>query len=585
MVTVLKKHLIVRILCAMTAVMILIAAGYIGTQVVQTKSAVEEAINSYNIRIAESYAVTLQVERFSEFLKEPKETELYWSLREELSHFRTQIGARYVYFVRFADNLEPRIMIDGLPKDDSNASPIDEVTDMPAEAAEAVVAGRNASSPLIENPLYGSYLSAYVPLKDESGTVVGALGIDTDAAVFQRLAADVIWESMPLYIMMLLITLVLIGAIVWFVRRSLQPLQTVTASAEKMASGDLAEANAILRATPVTSVDEIGTVYRAMLTMSENLNERVRGVVVNVGKTSEQLVSSSQAFASHADQMLQMGETMDGSVQHIYEGAHAQKKSAEDSALAMEEIAVGIVRIAESSSTVSNAAVQSLESAQSGEIAMKQLNNQIRSISDSTAQTLDIARQLKEYSGQIGLVIGSVSEFANQTKLLALNASIEAARAGEHGAGFMVVAKEVRKLAEASASSVQQISTLLGNIETESGAISTEMEKVSLEINDGVSLSGEAAEAFLQAVASFRLVSEQIMEVSAATEQLTAGSEEVAATVSSIAHIASGVSDQTEQIQTLTAKQLEMMKQVQEASALLSENTRDMREAVAKVNV
>ncbi|CAM4379809.1 methyl-accepting chemotaxis protein [Paenibacillus endophyticus] len=585
MVTVLKKHLIVRILCAMTAVMILIAAGYIGTQVVQTKSAVEEAINSYNIRIAESYAVTLQIDRFSEFLKEPKETELYWSLREELSHFRTQIGARYVYFVRFADNLEPRIMIDGLPKDASDASPIDEVTDMPAEAAEAVVAGRNASSPLIENPVYGSYLSAYVPLKNESGTVVGALGIDTDAAVFQQLAADVIWESMPLYIMMLLITLVLIGAIVWFVRRSLQPLQTVTASAEKMASGDLAEANAILRATPVTSVDEIGTVYRAMLTMSENLNERVRGVVVNVGKTSEQLVSSSQAFASHADQMLQMGETMNGSVQHIYEGAHAQKKSAEDSALAMEEIAVGIVRIAESSSTVSNAAVQSLESAQSGETAMKQLNNQIRSISVSTAQTLDMARQLKEYTGQIGLVIGSVSEFANQTKLLALNASIEAARAGEHGAGFMVVAKEVRKLAEASAASVQQISTLLGNIETESGTISTEMEKVSLEINDGVSLSGEAAEAFLQAVASFRLVSEQIMEVSAATEQLTAGSEEVAATVSSIAHIASGVSDQTEQIQTLTAKQLEMMKQVQEASALLSENTRDMREAVAKVNV
>lgn len=585
MVTVLKKHLIVRILCAMTAVMILIAAGYIGTQVVQTKSAVEEAINSYNIRIAESYAVTLQVERFSEFLKEPKETELYWSLREELSHFRTQIGARYVYFVRFADNLEPRIMIDGLPKDDGDASPIDEVTDMPAEAAQAVVAGRNASSPLIENPVYGSYLSAYVPLKDESGTVVGALGIDTDAAVFQRLAADVIWESMPLYIMMLLITLVLIGAIVWFVRRSLQPLQTVTASAEKMASGDLAEANAILRAKPVTSVDEIGTVYRAMLTMSENLNERVRGVVVNVGKTSEQLVSSSQAFASHADQMLQMGETMNGSVQHIYEGAHAQKKSAEDSALAMEEIAVGIVRIAESSSTVSNAAVQSLESAQSGETAMKQLNNQIRSISVSSAQTLDIARQLKEYTGQIGLVIGSVSEFANQTKLLALNASIEAARAGEHGAGFMVVAKEVRKLAEASAASVQQISTLLGNIETESGAISTEMEKVSVEINDGVSLSGEAAESFLEAVASFRLVSEQIMEVSAATEQLTAGSEEVAATVSSIAHIASGVSDQTEQIQSLTAKQLEMMKQVQEASALLSENTRDMREAVAKVNV
>ncbi|OMF22518.1 methyl-accepting chemotaxis protein [Paenibacillus sp. FSL H8-0548] len=585
MVALLRKHLIVRILCAMTVVMILIAGGYIATQVAQTKSAVEEAINSYNIRIAESYAATLQTDRYVEFLKQPQETELYWTLREELDQFRSQIGARYVYFVRFDEQRQPLIMIDGLPKDDASASPINEVTDMPAAAADKVYTGKNASSPLIENPLYGSYLSAYVPLKAAGGEVVGALGIDTDAAVFQQLAADVIWESMPLYILMLVVTILLIGAIVWFVRRSMQPLQTVTASAEKMAIGDLAGANMILRANPVRSIDEIGTVYQAMLTMSEHLNERVRAVVQNVENTSDQLVASSQSFASHTDQMLQMGETMNGSVQHIYEGAHTQKKSADDSALAMEEIALGIVKIAESSSTVSDAAVQSLEIAQSGEAGMKQLNAQIRSISMSAAQTLDIARQLKGYTGEIEHVIGSVREFADQTKLLALNASIEAARAGEHGLGFMVVAKEVRKLADASASSVQQISTLLGNIEVESGKISDEMEKASTEIEEGVALSGQAADSFLHAVESFRLVSEQIMEVSAATEQLTAGSEEVAATVVAIADIASGISEQSEQIQQLTSDQLDMMKQIYEASVVVSANTKDMRQAIKQVNV
>ncbi len=75
------------------------------------------------------------------------------------------------------------------------------------------------------------------------------------------------------------------------------------------------------------------------------------------------------------------------------------------------------------------------------------------------------------------------------------------------------------------------------------------------------------------------------MEVSVTTEQLTAGSEEVAATVSSIAHIASGVSEMTEQIQALTARQLDMMKQVRDASAVLSANTKDMRQAISQVNV
>lgn len=80
MITLLKKHLIVRVLCAMTVVMILIAGGYIGTQVVQTNSAVEEAINSYNIRIAESYAATLEsgnLRNFSSSLRKQSYTGLF----------------------------------------------------------------------------------------------------------------------------------------------------------------------------------------------------------------------------------------------------------------------------------------------------------------------------------------------------------------------------------------------------------------------------------------------------------------------------------------------------------------------------
>jgi methyl-accepting chemotaxis protein len=585
MVSFVRKHLIVRILCAMIGVMLLIAAGYIGAQIVQTKTAVEQAINSYNMRIAESFAAKLPPDSFASFLDQPTETDTYWSLREQLNEFRTQIGARYVYFVRFDDSDQPRIMIDGLPRDDSEASPIDEITDMPPDAVQTVMEGGSASSPLIDNPIYGSYLSAYAPLKDADGKLIGAIGIDTAADVFQQLAKDVVWDSVPLYAGMLFITLILIALIAWFVQRSLSPLKLVRQSAEQMAQGELALANTTLRDQPVRSSDEIGSVYRAMLKMSGQLNEMVRDMVVNVDKTSGQLIASSQSFADQADRMVHMGETVNASVQHIYEGAEAQRQSAADTAQAMEEITLGIVRISESSATVSDAAAATLDVAVAGETAVKHMSSQMRDISGSAEHTYALAHRLKGYSAEIGGVVDVVRGFAEQTKLLALNASIEAARAGEHGAGFMVVAREVRKLADASSASVEEIAALLGNIETESQAISQEMDQATKNVGEGVTLSGEVEQAFLHAVEAFRLVSGQIIEISAATEQLTASSEEVAATVSTIAHIAGSVSEETGQIRLLTAQQLGAMREVHAASESLNESTHDMKRAIAQVKV
>ncbi|QRG67557.1 methyl-accepting chemotaxis protein [Brevibacillus choshinensis] len=585
MIAFMKKRLVARILFVIILVLILIAAGNIAIQFVQTKAAVEEGINNYNIRIAESYGAGIKPERYAEFLKEPKETELYWSLRQELDIFRTQIGARYVYFVRFDENHDPRIMIDGRPPKDPDASPIDEVTDMPPDAVQAVMAGRQASSPVIENPVYGDYLSAYVPVKDANGTVIGALGIDTDAAVFEQLAAKVLKNSLPFYVLMLAIVLAAIGVIIWFVERALRPLRIVQASAEKMANGDLAEASGMLQAQPIRSVDEIGTVYQAMLGMSENLHLRVRSLVMNMEKTSEQLVASSSDFAVSANQMLDMGNSMNETMKTIHYGAHSQKKSAEDSVMAMEEIAQGIMRIAESSAMVSTASIEALEMARTGDKAVKRMNNQIRDISQSAKQTVDLTNQMRDYTDEIERSLHSIRGFTDQTKILALNATIEAARAGEHGQGFKVVANEVSKLADASARTVQQITDLLSNIGMQTAAISKEMEVVSQEISAGVQLSEEAEQSFIHAVKAFGMVSEQIMEVSATTEQLSAGSEEVVAQFTSIAHIANEVSGQTQQIQAMTNKQLGMMQHVHEATAILTANTQGMRQAIQQVNV
>ncbi|RKN84403.1 methyl-accepting chemotaxis protein [Paenibacillus ginsengarvi] len=584
MISILKKHLVVRLLVVISAVMIALAAGNVVTQFVETESAVEQAVSSYNKRIAESYAAQLKGERYAEFMKQPTEGDLYWSLREELDRFREQIGALYVYFV-VLDGDVPKLMIDGQPRDAKDASPIGEVTDMPPEAVKAIRAGQAASTPIIVNPEYGTYLSAYAPMKLENGTLVGAVGIDTDAAVFQKISMGIMKSSFLLYALILLATILGIVIVIWFVRRALRPLPALTAGAELMAEGDLFQANKLLRATTVRSEDEIGRAYKSMLTMSRHLHERVRGLVLNMEGTSDHLVASSETFAGHADSMLNLSETMNESVRQIDQGAEAQKKSADDSAGAMEEITQGIVRIAESSSTVSDAAVRALDIARAGEDAIGRTNAQILDIAATAEQTLDHTKRLQAYTSEIDEVLGAVREFAEQTKLLALNASIEAARAGEHGLGFTVVANEVRKLAEESSLAVKRIADLLGNIVKASGGIGAEMEGAARDIAEGVRLSATAAESLKHTVEAFRLVSEQIIDISATTEQLSAGSEEVAATVGSIADIAGRVSEQSRQIRTLSARQLDLMKQVSEASSDMSERTQEMRSAIKQVNV
>ncbi|MEK4004320.1 methyl-accepting chemotaxis protein [Paenibacillus sp. FSL H3-0333] len=580
-----RTRLIARILCVMTVVILCITAGNAAIQWVNTGSAVKGTISSYNMSIASHYVTQIDAGRYSEFLADPQESDLYWSLRNELDQFRKSIGARYVYFVRIDDARQPQLMIDGRPEGDPLASGINETTDMPAAAVTAVLAGENASTPLISNPEYGDYISAFVPMKDTGGKLVGALGIDTDVAVLSTLTRDVLMESLPLYSIILALSLGALAVLAWFVSRSLRPLVTITESAGTMAEGDLAEAARILHARPVNSRDEIGRAYQAMLQMSGDLNARVKGMVSGVSTASDSLYGSSETFARNADDVLKMSETVSGRISNIHAGANSQTEGAQSSAVAMDEMALGISRISEASAAVSEFAVKALDIAEASQTAMNHTNQQMKSISVSTGETLDIVLRLQGYTDEIEGVLAAIRQSADQTKLLALNASIEAARAGEHGRGFTVVAGEVRKLAEGSAASVERVAELLMQIGQASASIGGQMTEASAEVQEGVRMSAEAEAALLEASAAFREVAGQIIDVSATAEQLSAGSEEVAAAVGSMADIAGEVSEQTREIRELTDLQLARIKEVYEASLSVSASTGDLREAIRQVNV
>lgn len=397
-----RKRLVVRIVAVVTLVITIIAVGSMLLQVANMKLAAQEAISSYNIQIAQSYVNQLDTASYAEFAKDPKENDEFLKIRDELDDFRVSIGAMYVYFVKIDDKGTPLIMVDGM-KDADKASPINEVTDVPQDAVQKLLQGQTASSSIINNEEYGDYISSYAPMLDSNGAVTGVIGIDTAVSVIGSIESDIMKSSIPFYALLLLITLIGIAVVMWFIVRGLRPLQPLKASVEKMAQGELAEANQILTSYRLRSEDEIGTTYQAMIHMSGNLNKIVSNMVEGVAVTTDILSESTKEFNRSTEEMLEMSKTVDQSVEQIRQGAHTQKQGASDSAHAMEEIAKGITDISESSMVVSDAATSALATAESGKQSMSLMKTQMESISNVSGEVVAMVQVLNNYSEEIAV--------------------------------------------------------------------------------------------------------------------------------------------------------------------------------------
>lgn len=582
-----RSRLAVRIAIQIILVIVLLSGGYIWVQVSSAEKTAVEVITTHGILIGESYLETnrIDVEQLERFLENPEENATYWAMRGELDRFRTEIGALYAYIMRIDDDSGTYIMIDGQPPDSDLASPINEETDIEAEELNLLIQGMPASSPIVEDPLYGLYASSYVPIKRADGTVIAVLGIDTDASVLHSIAREVIRDSIPFFLAMIAYAILAIGAITWVLLRDLRPLKGMVSAAEHIAKGDFQKANRELQGMPVRSVNEIGALYKVMVKMSDSLNALIRDMVSGVARTADQLVAASDGLTKEARDLLELNARVREAADQVAEGTSVQRTNTEESTRSMEETAVSIQRISESSQVVVEAASHALESAETGSALIEDLNGQIQTISASVEEAAGRAEALRSRSQEIEGAISQISHIASQTKILAMNAAIEAARAGEHGAGFAVVAGQVRKLADDVVFTTDRVAALLNDIQLQSHLISDEMMRNSGQAKQGEAESGKVREAFRDIVEQFRTVSGHIQDISAAAEELSASSEEVTAAVQDIAHIAVSSNEQALHIQEQSEKQQDSVRRVSEAAESLNAAVRHLRDSVQNIRI
>jgi len=182
--------------------------------------------------------------------------------------------------------------------------------------------------------------------------------------------------------------------------------------------------------------------------------------------------------------------------------------------------------IAQSTQGASSSSQTAMEISRKGRELTEKLLSKMQNIQSSVSKSEEAIENLGKRSEKIGEIVIVITKIADQTNLLSLNAAIEAARAGESGRGFAVVADEIRKLAEHSASSAQEISKLVSEVQHETDISVKVTEVAAREVDEGGKIMIETEKGLQSILESVENVTRQIEQIAAAAEELAASTEE-----------------------------------------------------------
>jgi methyl-accepting chemotaxis protein len=357
-----------------------------------------------------------------------------------------------------------------------------------------------------------------------------------------------------------------------------KPIQITTNHLEKMAQRDY---TFTIPEKALARQDEVGQLTRAMQTVSRNMQE----IVTQLVHSSEQLGASSEEFSASIEQSSQAANQVAGVISHVATGAMEQLKATDVTMHVVEQMSVGIQKVASDAEGVANIAVQASSVAKKGEKAVEEATSQMITIEATVGDSAKVVAKLGENSKEIGNIVDTIAGIAGQTNLLALNAAIEAARAGEQGRGFAVVAEEVRKLAEQSQEASKHIADLISEIQGDTENAVAVMTKGTQEVQLGTQRVTMAGKTFGEIANLIEQVSSQVGNISLAIQQTAGDSQQIVSSVKDIDKISRNTAGQAQTVSAATEEQSASMEEIAAASQSLVKMSEDLQVIVSKFKV
>ncbi|WP_300161673.1 methyl-accepting chemotaxis protein [Solidesulfovibrio sp.] len=352
-----------------------------------------------------------------------------------------------------------------------------------------------------------------------------------------------------------------VGVAVVLTRAITRPILSSVAFADKVAGGDL---DGVL---DVHQGDEVGRLADSLRTMVERLKERIREADARSAEAAEEARKAREAMdraeaaqreaAAQRDAMLTAAvtlqevaqatatasEELSAQIEQAASGAARQSQSAGETATAMEEMNSTVLEVAKNASMAAGTAEQAKDKALQGKEVVDGVVKGIGTVQSHARELQQDMEALGERAKGIGAIMNVISDIADQTNLLALNAAIEAARAGEAGRGFAVVADEVRKLAEKTMTATKEVGDAVSGIQQGTAGNVDKVKKTVGTIADTTRLATQSGEALNEIVSLADMVASQIQSIATASEQQSATSEEINRSIEDINRISMEASD------------------------------------------
>ena len=382
--------------------------------------------------------------------------------------------------------------------------------------------------------------------------------------------ADLLSGLSPLRTMIVIITLVLLVAgvvVAYFIADTLtQKIQIIVHSLGDIAKGDLTKdiPNQYLEqkdemGTLATSIQKTLVSFREMLEQISNGSFNIDNQAENLSAISQQITSAS--------------ENVSIAIQDVAKGAGSQAQSLSDMIETMSDFSNELETIVHAIQDIDNNAGDiSLMSTESNR-EIKILMESSREIGETFTEFIDKIIGFNQNVKQIDEIAEVINEIAEETNLLALNAAIEAARSGEAGRGFAVVAEQIRRLAEETKASSNNINDIISGISEESESMVEDTEGVDKGLKEQIAILNSTIDLFRQIEKAIASIANQIESVNAAAFQLDGRKNGLVEGIGEVASISEEVSSSSEEIAAASEEMNASMEEISASAQLLKEMT------------